>query len=137
MLRRKAGGRVLGKRRQRAAPRTVSPTPTSSLASTNSIRLSSEYRRGFPAPTGSAISGRTTRFSAQSMTCRGRSPTFAHTAAREYPRGGIYVPVYSCLRLSVNESLSRRSEEHTSELQSPYDLVCRLLLEKKKKSNKS
>src|SRR5207248_8840351 len=28
-----------------------------------------------------------------------------------------------------------RSEEHTSELQSPYDLVCRLLLEKKKKQN--
>src|SRR5207248_10714345 len=27
-----------------------------------------------------------------------------------------------------------RSEEHTSELQSPYDLVCRLLLEKKKES---
>src|SRR5207248_1707403 len=27
-----------------------------------------------------------------------------------------------------------RSEEHTSELQSPYDLVCRLLLEKKKAS---
>src|SRR5438094_3914411 len=25
-----------------------------------------------------------------------------------------------------------RSEEHTSELQSPYDLVCRLLLEQKK-----
>src|SRR5437867_6739520 len=28
-----------------------------------------------------------------------------------------------------------RSEEHTSELQSPYDLVCRLLLEKKKQMN--
>src|SRR5437867_10343163 len=28
-----------------------------------------------------------------------------------------------------------RSEEHTSELQSPYDLVCRLLLEKKKHIN--
>src|SRR5437867_10024033 len=27
-----------------------------------------------------------------------------------------------------------RSEEHTSELQSPYDIVCRLLLEKKKQS---
>src|SRR5438094_1514725 len=26
---------------------------------------------------------------------------------------------------------ARRSEEHTSELQSPYDIVCRLLLEKK------
>src|SRR5437867_6669778 len=31
----------------------------------------------------------------------------------------------------------RRSEEHTSELQSPYDLVCRLLLEKKKKKQQS
>src|SRR5437867_10194539 len=29
--------------------------------------------------------------------------------------------------------IMNRSEEHTSELQSPYDLVCRLLLEKKKK----
>src|SRR2546426_1579795 len=28
-----------------------------------------------------------------------------------------------------------RSEEHTSELQSPCNLVCRLLLEKKKKRN--
>src|SRR5256885_9525505 len=28
----------------------------------------------------------------------------------------------------------KRSEEHTSELQSPCNLVCRLLLEKKKKS---
>src|SRR5574343_2091161 len=31
---------------------------------------------------------------------------------------------------------SYRSEEHTSELQSHHDLVCRLLLEKKKKKNK-
>src|SRR5438552_9163421 len=30
---------------------------------------------------------------------------------------------------------ARRSEEHTSELQSPDHLVCRLLLEKKKKYN--
>src|SRR5256885_10664269 len=29
-----------------------------------------------------------------------------------------------------------RSEEHTSELQSPCNLVCRLLLEKKKKKNR-
>src|SRR3989454_3085726 len=29
---------------------------------------------------------------------------------------------------------ARRSEEHTSELQSPCNLVCRLLLEKKKKT---
>src|SRR5258708_30174801 len=32
---------------------------------------------------------------------------------------------------------SDRSEEHTSELQSPDHLVCRLLLEKKKKRSKS
>src|SRR5437867_6318817 len=31
------------------------------------------------------------------------------------------------------QTVRARSEEHTSELQSPYDLVCRLLLEKKKK----
>src|SRR2546427_6712584 len=31
-----------------------------------------------------------------------------------------------------NESSCRRSEEHTSELQSQSNLVCRLLLEKKK-----
>src|SRR5207248_10693275 len=35
---------------------------------------------------------------------------------------------------SRSQTIDRlRSEEHTSELQSPYDLVCRLLLEKKKK----
>src|SRR5256885_4037354 len=33
------------------------------------------------------------------------------------------------------QRLVERSEEHTSELQSPCNLVCRLLLEKKKKKN--
>src|SRR2546430_4400426 len=33
----------------------------------------------------------------------------------------------------VKRGLSRRSEEHTSELQSQSNLVCRLLLEKKKR----
>src|SRR5947208_8703599 len=33
-------------------------------------------------------------------------------------------------------SMKKRSEEHTSELQSPDHLVCRLLLEKKKKKKK-
>src|SRR5256885_2975117 len=32
---------------------------------------------------------------------------------------------------------AKRSEEHTSELQSPCNLVCRLLLEKKKKKRKA
>src|SRR5437868_10422497 len=34
--------------------------------------------------------------------------------------------------LEVDRLRAKRSEEHTSELQSRFDLVCRLLLEKKK-----
>src|SRR2546427_6930279 len=37
--------------------------------------------------------------------------------------------------LSSESKNHRRSEEHTSELQSQSNLVCRLLLEKKKKNN--
>src|SRR5207244_12129907 len=37
---------------------------------------------------------------------------------------------------NVADAWSHRSEEHTSELQSPDHLVCRLLLEKKKKKQK-
>src|SRR5438034_11815918 len=37
-------------------------------------------------------------------------------------------------RVEVDVALKERSEEHTSELQSHSDLVCRLLLEKKKKN---
>src|SRR3982751_7095454 len=38
---------------------------------------------------------------------------------------------------SASAPTARRSEEHTSELQSRSDLVCRLLLEKKKKNTQS
>src|SRR5256885_2943289 len=37
-------------------------------------------------------------------------------------------------RCRLINNVSPRSEEHTSELQSPCNLVCRLLLEKKKKN---
>src|SRR5438876_2073818 len=36
------------------------------------------------------------------------------------------------IRLQFEQGANPRSEEHTSELQSPVHLVCRLLLEKKK-----
>src|SRR2546422_5650870 len=39
-------------------------------------------------------------------------------------------------RMLLNMGASLRSEEHTSELQSRLHLVCRLLLEKKKKNKK-
>src|SRR5207237_10579438 len=38
-----------------------------------------------------------------------------------------------CRRSGCSTACCRRSEEHTSELQSHLNLVCRLLLEKKKK----
>src|SRR5690348_17804945 len=41
---------------------------------------------------------------------------------------GAFVPLQ---HLAVATGLGARSEEHTSELQSPVHLVCRLLLEKK------
>src|SRR5207248_10877628 len=59
----------------------------------------------------------------------------ARAVFREIP-----IPLAACLalwrRAAAGGSGSDRSEEHTSELQSPYDLVCRLLLEKKKKKKK-
>src|SRR5256885_7735695 len=46
-------------------------------------------------------------------------------------RGLLEVHIIRCLIFSMHQTC--RSEEHTSELQSPCNLVCRLLLEKKKK----
>src|SRR5438876_7188304 len=40
------------------------------------------------------------------------------------------------LAAAARAERTKRSEEHTSELQSPVHLVCRLLLEKKKKKKK-
>src|SRR5690606_39761753 len=49
-----------------------------------------------------------------------------HSVTREFtPDEGVDVP----------DDYQQRSEEHTSELQSRENLVCRLLLEKKKKNN--
>src|SRR5256885_14713950 len=48
---------------------------------------------------------------------------------------GHPVKSYAELNDSKLILICARSEEHTSELQSPCNLVCRLLLEKKKNSN--
>src|SRR5256885_2432019 len=48
-------------------------------------------------------------------------------------RTGVLRVFGANLRDLLAHSMSNRSEEHTSELQSPCNLVCRLLLEKKKK----
>src|SRR5260221_10641803 len=43
-----------------------------------------------------------------------------------------YVSNWTILMMGRKSAMTMRSEEHTSELQSHSDLVCRLLLEKKK-----
>src|SRR5256885_3530826 len=43
----------------------------------------------------------------------------------------VYLVVLLSVLNSIGQRGSKRSEEHTSELQSPCNLVCRLLLEKK------
>src|SRR5207248_6504502 len=58
-------------------------------------------------------------------TSRVRSRVSARYALHAPPRSGRSTR-------TRNAGMTLRSEEHTSELQSPYDLVCRLLLEKKK-----
>src|SRR5260221_788710 len=51
---------------------------------------------------------------------------------------GFAVYEVNGVKLELNSSarLTNRSEEHTSELQSHSDLVCRLLLEKKKRRSR-
>src|SRR5437879_10644979 len=49
--------------------------------------------------------------------------------------GGFGGPFEAPHVLNLRPAARNRSEEHTSELQSPMYLVCRLLLEKKKNNN--
>src|SRR5690349_25159354 len=58
-----------------------------------------------------------------------RSPGQMFAAHRNFPFETLLDPTVSA------ETTMFRSEEHTSELQSRRDLVCRLLLEKKKTIN--
>src|SRR5437764_9248401 len=75
-----------------------------------------------------------------------RSTLFPYTTLFRSIIKAIWIPGFSHLfcpkrrsgarSLWAPERAPERSEEHTSELQSPMYLVCRLLLEKKKKKKK-
>src|SRR5438477_5372095 len=71
-----------------------------------------------------------------------RSTLFPYTTLfRSACRGGSHSRTHRSQRRRQDhraqcDSRTHRSEEHTSELQSHVNLVCRLLLEKKKKKNK-
>src|SRR5437588_8539994 len=64
-----------------------------------------------------------------------RSTLFPYTTLFRSPAAPEAEPGAPAPKLVATDH-RRRSEEHTSELQSHSDLVCRLLLEKKKKKNK-
>ena len=65
----------------------------------------------------------------------GLRPSAAPTSCTAKAGRCFGAPPLCCTHLMHSKSWAqqRRSEEHTSELQSPCNLVCRLLLEKKKK----
>src|SRR5688500_19833009 len=76
------------------------------------------------------------------MATQASAITFLSTPGQAYADGMRFVQFYlglpiAMVILSVTAVpiYHRRSEEHTSELQSPCNLVCRLLLEKKKNKN--
>src|SRR5260370_27807666 len=71
------------------------------------------------------------------ISCMASASTIITVFGSSRPRAGE--PDYEEARRLGVELASRgfRSEEHTSELQSHLNLVCRLLLEKKKKSTES
>src|SRR5260370_30312999 len=67
---------------------------------------------------------------------RSRACCQASPASRSISPGLARIPSAAAAdRIAHNRRRRYRSEEHTSELQSHLNLVCRLLLEKKKQSN--
>ena len=66
-------------------------------------------------------------------TCSGPCPRMS-TLMRQVQQAAGAMPEVKLISFTVDPE---RSEEHTSELQSRRDLVCRLLLEKKKTGNRS
>src|SRR2546425_9551866 len=79
----------------------------------------------------------TTLFRSQST--RTATSNFDNTSLRPLPRTSrrisrrTHLTVVASVTVGSSELRAQRSEEHTSELQSLAYLVCRLLLEKKKK----
>src|SRR5207248_9412553 len=73
--------------------------------------------------------GRASNFFTSPFVRRVPSGNIATTFPSRARRTAVSIASVSCCPRRTGNA--PRSEEHTSELQSPYDLVCRLLLEKK------
>src|SRR5687767_15722364 len=77
----------------------------------------------------------TTLFRSPGSACRNRSG--GRRILREVHSPAFRRALQRVPQFNKQEAQRRRSEEHTSELQSLAYLVCRLLLEKKKETNNS
>src|SRR3989454_5083945 len=100
---------------------------------------------GFDPSGGAGVAADLKTFAAHN--CYGIAALTALTVQNTQAASAVHPVEPSLLRDSINTLLAdgrviaikigmlanQRSEEHTSELQSPCNLVCRLLLEKKKK----
>src|SRR5207237_10276750 len=92
-----------------------------------------------PTPPTSALFPSTTLFRSRGRTAWRRAPcTLRRAGSSVENRSRVLRPTQLAagppLPKARASSVSQRSEEHTSELQSHLNLVCRLLLEKKKNS---
>src|SRR5256885_12202030 len=78
-----------------------------------------------------SIKGRVSRITSPAQICLSASANWLEGTSVKKPSPPALMP-----KIGVREpAVSRvRSEEHTSELQSPCNLVCRLLLEKKQEA---
>src|SRR5699024_11853742 len=72
----------------------------------------------------------TKKFLLESSFQHERKGKFSYVGANPYEEIIGYGTTTTVRNLETNETSTYRSEEHTSELQSRFDLVCRLLLEK-------
>src|SRR5258708_10796287 len=79
----------------------------------------------------------TTLFRSYAFHLLHRTPSLGQLAAAAVMLGAALVVLYAIAIAVISMTAAARSEEHTSELQSPDHLVCRLLLEKKKNKTKS
>src|SRR5438067_10330706 len=90
-----------------------------------------------PHPPGTTLFPYTTLF--RSTTAREGTPASAMVRIASFAPAGFLINNMSRRRSpsAIGACSCCRSEEHTSELQSRFDLVCRLLLEKKKNKHAS
>src|SRR5204863_7959096 len=86
-----------------------------------------------PRPPRSTLFPYTTLFRSTAARCCAGRPIFRRRPSASCGRRSSAATSRACGRSPrARRAPARRSEEHTSELQSRRDLVCRLLLEKKK-----